>query len=217
MPDYTIETTLHRPISRKRTYSADTAEAACHAAIKDDDWVEARNDNETSGETYVTGIWEGADAAYCGSAIPIPSQFRGITERKAGHFEILLGILKIVVTDVQAGRSTSSDWMAKTAWAISRSEAILAGAPDPHRSVDLPKPHHVLAILREDRVRAAIAAILKVDHDFGGLSPDAVTDEEIHAACLTVVTVMDLSDETGTAEFQAGMAALRQARRRRSV
>ncbi|MBB4574577.1 hypothetical protein [Rhizobium lentis] len=217
MPDYTIETTYHLPISRTRTYSADTAEAACHTTIKDDDWEEARNDHETPGEIHVTGIWEGADAAYRGSAIPVPSQFRGMTERKTVHCEILLGILKIVVSDAQAGRSTSADWMVKAASATSRSEAILAGAPDSHRSVDLPEPYHVLAFLREDRVRAAIAAILQVDHDFGGLAPDAVTDEEIHAACLTVVTVMDLSDETRTAEFQAGMAALRQARRRRSV
>ncbi|ARQ62232.1 UNVERIFIED_ORG: hypothetical protein GGD48_005466 [Rhizobium etli] len=217
MPDYTIETTYNLPISRKRTYSADSAEAACHAAIKDGDRDEARNDHETPGETHVTGIWEGADAAYRSSAISVPSQFRGTTERKTGHFEILLGILKIVVSDAQAGGSTSADWMAKAAWAISRSESILAGAPDPHASVDLPKPHHVLAVLREDRVRAAVAAILEVDHDFGSLSPDAVTDEEIREACLTVVTVMDFSDQTGTAEFQAAMAALRRARRRRSV
>lgn len=77
----------------------------------------------------------------------------------------------------------------------------------------MPRPVHVLAVLQEDRVFDAIAAILEIDHDFGELTPGVVTDEEIHAACLTVATAMDFSDEVGTAEFRAALAAIREAQR----
>ena len=36
MPDFTIETTYHLPVFRRRTYAADTLDAACSAAIDDD-------------------------------------------------------------------------------------------------------------------------------------------------------------------------------------
>ncbi|MGE3874066.1 MAG: hypothetical protein AB7F74_14020 [Parvibaculaceae bacterium] len=72
MPDYTIETTYHLPVFRHRAYSADTPEAACRAAIEDDDWEHGRRDYDSSGETYVTGIWPGRDTAYAGEPLPIP-------------------------------------------------------------------------------------------------------------------------------------------------
>ncbi|UXN57764.1 hypothetical protein [Phyllobacterium zundukense] len=89
-----------------------------------------RSDDEAAGETHVTGIWEGADAAYRGPAVPVPSRFRGMVQRKVGHFEILLGLLKMMVDDVLAHRSTSEQWLAKAKWAIARGEAILSGADD---------------------------------------------------------------------------------------
>lgn len=92
MPIYTIETTYHLPVYRQRTYNADTIADACRKAIEDDGWADAKEDVDTSGETYVSGIWQGADAAYSGPAILIPSQFAETVERKAGHFEILLGL-----------------------------------------------------------------------------------------------------------------------------
>jgi len=131
MPHYTIETSYHLPAYRHRTYSADTAAAACRQAIEDDDWTGEKLSYESAGETYVSGIWQGADTAYSGLSVPIPSQFAETIERKAGHFEILLGLLKLLLADVQAGRTSSAEWVGRATWAVARGEAIIAGARDP--------------------------------------------------------------------------------------
>jgi hypothetical protein len=93
-------------------------------------------------------------------------------------------------------------------------EAIPSGARGPEAQVDMPGPRHVLATLQEDRVRDQIAAILETDRDFGDLTPKAVTDEEIHTACLAVAATIDFSEEVGTAEFRAALTALGEAGRR---
>lgn len=211
MPAYTIETTYTLPIFRHGTYIADTPEAACKAALSDDNWESAKKDYDCSGEIHVTGIWEGDNAAYAGSPITIPSQFEESVQRRARHFEILLGLLKMLFHDVQAGRSPSGDWLGKSSWAIARGEAILAKAADPTEAPDTAKPSHVLARLEEERVRSAIAAVLEVDRDFDGLSPVSVSDAEIQSACASVVTAIDLSDAVSNAEFHAAMAAIRAA------
>ncbi|RWD31048.1 MAG: hypothetical protein EOS34_24725 [Mesorhizobium sp.] len=131
MPEFTVETTYHLPVFRHATYSADTPEAACRLAIEDKDWSGQREDYESSGETYVTGIWEGADAAYRGQAIRVARHFEEAVQRKAAHFELMLGLLKIMVGDAKAGRATASEWLAKSAWAIALGEAILDNAPGP--------------------------------------------------------------------------------------
>lgn len=214
MPAYTIETTYTLPIFRHGTYIADTPEAACKAAIVDDNWESTKKDYDSSGEIHVTGIWEGENTAYAGSPITIPSQFDEAVQRRAHHFEILLGLLKMMVHDAHAARQPSLDWLAKSVWAIARGEAILAGSPDPDEPVDAPKPNYVLARLQEERVRSAIVAVLDVDRNFQGLSPGSVSDEEIQSACESIVTTMDLSDAVGNAEFHAAMAAIRTAYRR---
>ena len=63
MPIYTVETTYRVPVYRQRTYHAATPAEACRQAIKDDDWSNDKLDYEAAGETYVTCIWIGADAA----------------------------------------------------------------------------------------------------------------------------------------------------------
>ncbi|TXH99851.1 MAG: hypothetical protein E6Q76_19285 [Rhizobium sp.] len=214
MPAYTIETTYTLPIFRHGTYIADTPEAACKAALGDDNWESLKKDYDSSGEIHVTGIWEGENTAYAGSPITIPSQFYEAVQRRAHHFEILLGLLKMLFHDVQAARPPSADWLAKSGWAIARGEAILAYAPDPTESAGAPKPSHVLARLQEERVRCAIMAVLDVDREFEGLSPGSVTDEEIQSACQSVIATIDLSDAVGNAEFHAAMAAIRAAYRR---
>lgn len=211
MPAYTIETTYTLPTFRHGTYIADTPEAACKAALGDDNWESAKKDYDSSGEIHVTGIWEGDNAAYAGSPITVPSHFEESVRRRARHFEILLGLLKMLFHDVQAGRPLSGDWLAKSSWAIARGEAILAYAPDPAEPADAPKPSHNLARLEEERVRCAIVAVLEVDRDFEGLSPASVSDAEIQSACASVVTAMDLSDAVSNAEFHAAMAAIRMA------
>jgi hypothetical protein len=211
MPAYTIETTYTLPVFRHGTYIGDTPEAACKAALGDDNWESSKKDHDSSGEIHVTGIWEGDNAAYAASPITIPSQFEESVRRRAHHFEILLGLLKMLFHDVQAARASSGEWLAKSSWAIARGEAVLAYVPDPTEPADAPKPSHILARLAEERVRSAIAAVLEVDRDFDGLSPVSVSDAEIQSACASVITAIDLSDAVSNAEFHAAMAAIRAA------
>lgn len=214
MPEFTIETTYHLPVFRHRTYSADTPEAACRAAIGDDSWDIAEKDFDSSGPVHVTGIWDGAHASHAGPPLQIPPQFDEPVQRRARHFEILLGLLKMLLDDISASRPPLPDWLARCAWAIARGEAILAGEPDPEEPVDLPKPSHVLVRLEENHVRDAIAAVLEIDPSFEALPPEAVTDDEVHAACLSIAATMDFSDVIGSAEFQAALAAIRAAHQR---
>lgn len=214
MPDFTIETTYHLPVFRHRTYAADTLDEACRTAVADDNWDIAEEDFDSSGAIHVTGIWDGAHAAYAGPPVQIPPQFDEPVQRRARHFEILLGLLKIFSDDAHAARPPSLDWLARSAREIARGEAILGNAPDPDEPVEPPKANHILARLQEDQVRNAIVAVLEVDDNFRALSPTAVTDDDIHAACLAIVTAIDVSDLVGSAEFQAALAAIRAAHQR---
>jgi hypothetical protein len=94
MPVFTIETTFHLPVYRHRSITADTLEEACRLAIADEDWWEQKHDYDNSGETYVSGAWQGPDAAYQGDPLPIPSLFDDPARRKADRFETLLALLK---------------------------------------------------------------------------------------------------------------------------
>jgi hypothetical protein len=131
MPIFAIETTYRLPIYRQRTYTAATIADACRLAIEDDDWSDEKKDPDSAGDTYVSGIWRGADAAYRGRAASIPSQFCEKVQRQAEHFEALLGMLKILahVDDLQA--PNLPHWLPRARAVIAKAEAILAGAPDP--------------------------------------------------------------------------------------
>ncbi|MBB5663839.1 hypothetical protein GGE68_002029 [Rhizobium leguminosarum] len=120
MPDFTIETTCHLPVFRHRTYAAETLEAACCAAIYDDNWEMAENNHNSSRDVHVTGVWEGTQAAYTGPSMPVPPQFDEAVQRRARHFEILLGLLKIFFDDAHANREPSLDWLNRSAWEIAR-------------------------------------------------------------------------------------------------
>ena len=211
MPAYTVETTYRVPVYRQRTYEAATPAEACRQAIEDDDWSNDKLDYEAAGETYVTGIWLGADA-YSGETVPVPSHFDETVQRKAAHFEVLFGLLKIVIADQVAQRRTDAYWLARANAAVAKAEAILAGARDPDEPVTAPRPRHVLAQLQEDRVRDQIAAIVETDAEFASLSPGAVSDADIHSACVSVAANIDLAEEVGAAEFRAALAALRAAK-----
>lgn len=209
MPTYTVETTYRVPVYRQRTYDAATPAEACRRAIEDDDWSNDKLDYEAAGETYVTGIWLGADAAYSGETVAVPSHFDETIQRKAAHFEVLFGLLKIVVADQISQRGTDAYWLARANAAVAKAEAILAGARDPDEPLAPLRPFHVLAQLLEDRVRDQIAAIVETDAEFAGLTADAVSDADIHCACVSVAANIDLSEEVGAAEFRAALAALR--------
>ncbi len=131
MPLFTIETTYRLPVFRQRTYEAETIYQACRLAIGDDDWSDEKADVESSGNTYVTGAWPGADAAYKGPAAPVPPQFRETIQRKADHFEALLGILKMLAHAPDVTAPDAAFWRPRAETAIAKAQAILAGAPDP--------------------------------------------------------------------------------------
>ena len=132
MPRFTLETTYRLPIYRQRTYEAETLESACRLAIEDDDWSDQKEDFESSGETYVTGAWPGADSAYRATALPVPSQFGETAQRKADHFETLLGILKVLAHAPDGAASDPPFWRQRADAAIAKAEAILAGGRDPN-------------------------------------------------------------------------------------
>ena len=130
MPLWTIETTYRLPVYRHKTYEAETLAQACRLAIEDDDWDHEKRDYESAGETYVTGAWSGADAAYSGAAQPILSHYTEAAVRIARHFEVLLGLVKVLASP----GGTPPDpvfWHDRAQPAIAKAEAILAGACDP--------------------------------------------------------------------------------------
>ncbi len=134
MPVFTVETTRYLPAYRHRTYSADTPAEACRLAIDDGDREGEKLDHECAGEIYVSGIWQGADAAYSAPAVPVPPQFGETIQRKAEHFEIMFGVLKILAADIRTGRPTQPHWRDCAERAVAKAEAILAGARDPENT-----------------------------------------------------------------------------------
>ena len=59
----------------------------------------------------------------------MPSHYRETVQRKADHFEVLLGLVKVLCGDDQA--LDRADWRERAMPAIAKAEAILAGARDP--------------------------------------------------------------------------------------
>jgi hypothetical protein len=80
-----------------------------------------------------------------------------------------------------------------------------------------PARSHVLLRLDESAVRAEIVEVIATDETMTGLTADAVTDADIHAACCAVVEQTDLWEERGAAVFRAALAAIREAKRRRAA
>jgi hypothetical protein len=98
-----------------------------------------------------------------------------------------------------------------------RTEDIPTGGRNSIKPAHIPGQFHVLAVLQESDVRRQIAAILERERrDFGGLTPNAVSDEEIHNACLSVAATTDayLAKEVDLAAFRAAMTALCEVTRR---
>ena len=173
---------------------------------------------DNSGETYVSGVWQGADAAYRVPALPIPSQFSEAIRRKADHFETLLGVLKILTHLENLSAPDLPYRLPKARAAIAKAEAILASAPDPSGEPDsFANRTHVLVQLEEIRVRDAIAPIIESDLELTQLAVDDITNDDVHAACLAVAEQTDLSEERGAAEFRAALAAIREAERRKAA
>ena len=76
MPAITLELTYLLPVYQHVTIQAASVEDACRIALEQETWEHARNDYDSSGPTFVNGIWRGHDAAYSGKAARIPMAFR---------------------------------------------------------------------------------------------------------------------------------------------
>lgn len=132
MPVFTIETTYHLPVFRHRTIEAPTVEEACRLAVEDDDWEGQVEDYETSGETHVTGVWEGADAAHRGPVLPWPALFDELIQRKADHYATLLAILRRPARTMGLSPVEFEQWLPEAFAAVAEADAIMAGrAPPP--------------------------------------------------------------------------------------
>ncbi|MBY3060311.1 hypothetical protein HF263_30355 [Rhizobium leguminosarum] len=211
MPLFTIESTYRQPVYRHRTYEAANLTDACRLAIEDDDWEGAKRDNEATGGTYVTGAWEEADSAYRSRSLRVPSHFDETVQRKADHFEVLLGLVKVLSGVDDAKRSAY--WARRAASAAAKAEAIPAGARDPDPDAAAARPY-VLLLFDEREVRSTIGEIIAHDGVLTTLPADAIDDDDIHAACVEVAAAADLSEEKGLALFKAAITAIRSAERR---
>ena len=125
MPVFTIETTYRLPVFRQRTYTADSLDAACDQAIADADWSDQKEDFETSGPTYVTGAWKGADAAYKGEVFAIPRAFRRASDRLSWQVETLLAVLKEPAQTMGLSATDFAGWLPRAKAAIAETEALL--------------------------------------------------------------------------------------------
>jgi len=65
------------------------------------------------------------------TALTVPSQFGEDVQRKADHFETLLGVLKVLAHSAKGEPSDSPFWRQRADAAIAKAKAILAGACDP--------------------------------------------------------------------------------------
>jgi len=126
MPLFTVETTYRLPAFRHRTYRADSVEAACRLAVEDDDWSDESHDVETAGPNYVTGVWRGRDAAYRGTAIPVPDGFDDVAHRKARVFMRLLIILRVPAQPMGISQHDFDRWLPRAQKAIAAADAIIA-------------------------------------------------------------------------------------------
>ena len=131
MPLWTIETTYRLPVYRQQTYEAATMEEACRLAVDDDEWSDEKRDYESAGETYVTGIWSGENAAYTGAAQPIPAHYVETPQRIALHLEVLLGLVKVLASQSDTEQLDRAFRLERAQPAIAKAEAILAGSRDP--------------------------------------------------------------------------------------
>ena len=139
MPLYTIETTYHLPVYRQGTYEAASADEACKLAINDDDWSCELPDHETAGETFLTGIWRGRDAAYEGEAVDAPRRFGQTVQRKAELFDTLVRLLREPAQPMGLSRHDFDSWLLRALAAIAAADGIF-------RDANIVQPREISAI-----------------------------------------------------------------------
>jgi hypothetical protein len=136
MPKFTVESTYHLPVYRHRTYDVTTPAEACRRAVEDDDWSAEKLDYEMAGETYITGIWPGADAAYRAESVAVPLQFHETIQRKACHFQELFDQLAYVAQPMGLSRADFERWLPKAIAAVEKAKAIIQERRDPYEQTE---------------------------------------------------------------------------------
>jgi len=130
MPTFTIETTYRLPIYRQRSYEAEYPRrrlCARHCGRR----LGRREIRRRDFRRHLCDRHLGRDAAYRGRALSIPSQFGEQVQRRADHFEVLLGLLKVFAHAPDAEPADGPFWRQRLDAAIAKGEAILADEPDP--------------------------------------------------------------------------------------
>ncbi len=128
MPIYTVETTYRLPVYHRRNYEAATPEEACSLALDDEGWGDAEEDVDTSGETYVTGIWKGRNAAHSGAGIAVPEEFGETVQRKAELFDTLVAIVREPARPLGLSQYQFEHWLPRALSVLAKADAI-AGPP----------------------------------------------------------------------------------------
>lgn len=126
MPDFIIETSYHLPVSRRRPYSAETMEQACIFALGDEGGGDARDVVGDSGETYVSGIWQGK-SVYDSPESAIPDAFREPVERKAGLFDALVALLREPAQPMDMSEHDFRNWLPRAMAILRKADAVHAG------------------------------------------------------------------------------------------
>lgn len=99
--------------------------------MEDGGWGDEKSDVESSGETFVMGIWAGEAGAYQGSALPIPSHFRETVERRSAHFDALVELLAEAAQPLGLSEAGFRAWLPCARAALAKARAIIDGARDP--------------------------------------------------------------------------------------
>ncbi|EKS26808.1 MULTISPECIES: hypothetical protein [Nitrobacteraceae] len=92
-------------------------------------------------------------------------------------------------------------------------DEMLAGFREAAAAAAAPSVH-VLLRFDEAEVRTTVGEVIAHDSAATKLASDAVSDNDIHAACVAVVASTDLAEERGSAVFKAALAAIANAERR---
>ena len=133
------------------------------------------------GETYVTGIWRSRR----GSSRPRlrrSASLDGDRPAQGDHFEVLLGLLKIMLADAECrARLHHNGWPRRVGRSPPRPSSMAPGSRRTQRSH---RCRTSLLRLMKRRSGKCCSQIID-DHpsEFAGLSPDEVTNEDVHAAC----------------------------------
>lgn len=126
MPDFTIETSYHLPMYRRRPTLPRLWSRRAIFALGDEGWDGAREAVDDSGETYVRSIWQGK-TAYDGPKLAIPDAFREAVERKAELFDELVALLREPAQPMGISEHDFRSWLPRALAILAKADAIHGG------------------------------------------------------------------------------------------